>query len=348
MIYAPGTPDDYPQIEALLAQTDMPGWVSLSFQADLSAGPAHPGAMTHTVTARDDGVIVAMASNTTMPSRHGPVSWLGGLRVAPSHRGQPGLMRGGLDAIREHLLPNPPDWQMAAIVADNLPAKSLLTRGLKNFPTFTPKIEYTTFAMRAQKTRVANVRIATDSDLLEIAETLASEERPLAAHFERSEDFADWQGLGVTDFLLAETNGTVRGLVALWDQRAMRRYVVTRYRGGVRFLRPFWNAAGSITGQPSLPPKGHAINVASLSFLTAETPEIATDLIRAGLSLAADRGLGMVNLGLAHDDPLFDMVTTTFRHQPYRSTLYGVTWPGGKKLPSDWFFRNTKVELALL
>lgn len=348
MIFGPGTPDDYPAIEALLAQTDMPGWISLSFQVDLAAGPPHPDALSHIVIARDGDQIVATASCTTMPSPAGPVSWIGGLRVAPALRGQAGVMRRGLNAIRSHLLADPPDWQLAAVLSGNLPAQSLLKRKSENFPTFQPLIDLTTFAMRPKPAKTKGVRRAELDDLHAVAALLAKDARPLSPGITRNTTFAGWADLDISDFLVAEADGRIVGAVALWDQRASRRFVVTGYNATLQRLRPLWNLASPVTGQPRLPAVGQALDAAFLSFLTAPDADVAKNLIRAGLALGAEKGLSIVNLGLAGDDPLRLMVARKFRHQTYDSTIYGVTWPNGRALPPPAFFAQSKVELALL
>ena len=338
MKYTLAGPGDHADIERLLAQTDMQSWVRLSFRADLSAPPMHPGAETAHAFARDGATLAACASRTTMPTPHGPVTWIGGLRVAPAYRGRPGLMRNGLTAIRALLLPDSPGWQIAAILSENTAATRLLTRGLPGFPTFTPVQDLTTLALRPRRAKIPGIRPASEADLPPVRATLAARRGPLLPLI--PDDFpAGFPGLSVKDILISDRGG----VIALWDQRPHRAFYVTGYAPALTTLRPLWNLTAPLTGQPSLPPPGTTLAQAFLAFLHADTTDDAHRLVTAALDLAHRRGLTTATLGLLPADPL----AARLRHRAYRSTLYRVTWPDAspEKLPD---LTQADVELALL
>ena len=338
MKYTLAGPGDHADIERLLAQTDMQSWVRLSFRADLSAPPMHPGAETAHAFARDGATLAACASRTTMPTPHGPVTWIGGLRVAPAYRGRPGLMRKGLTAIRALLLPDSPGWQIAAILSENTAATRLLTSNLPGFPRFTPVGDLTTLALRPRRAKTPGIRPATEADLPQIRATLSARTGPLLPLI--PPDFpSGFPGLTPQDFLISDTGGTI----ALWDQRPNRAFRVTGYAPALATLRPLWNLAAPLTGQPALPPPGTTLAQAFLAFLRADTTDDAHRLVLAALDLAHRRGLATATLGLPPGDPL----TRRLRHRAYRSTLYRVTWPDAPpaNLPD---LAHATVELALL
>ena len=348
LIFAPGTPEDYPQIEALLAETGLPGPVPLRIRPVLSAGPAHPDAISHSVVGRDGDTLVACACCTTYPTAQGPIAWIGGVRVARSFSGTAGLTREGLGAIRAHLLGGPPDWQLAAVFGKGLPRHGFLSRRSDTLPRFEPLIDYAVLALRPSRRDEASVRRATEDDRVGIAGLLAAEDRPLAVRFDVNERFDGRRNLSLEDFLVTEQQGRVTGAVAVWDQSAARQVTLAPDTPALRTIRPLLNLAAPLRGQPRLPGPGQPLRYAVLSFLVAPDTETALTLLRGGLAEVGRRGLDMAAIGLALDDPLCDAVVQKMRPQRYGCTIYGVTWPGGRALPRPAFFAQSKVELALL
>ena len=114
-------------------------------------------------------------------------------------------------------------------------------------------------------------------------------------------------------------------------------------------MRRVLNLAAPITGLPRLPPPGADLDAAFLAFLTVgdgET-ETAISFVNAGRELAARKGLALVSLGLAEDDPLLRVLSRAFRHRSYVSDIYRIAWPAeaGSVAPP---IVHPKVEVSLL
>ena len=351
-------PEDAAAVSELLGLS-MPGWVELSMESGPDhLTPLHPGAR-HTVmlARRDgDGAPAGMVSRTDLPSfvdgAPALVAWLGQWRIAPAWRGRPALLRAGFAAARLLDGETPPSCYLAAIVADNAPARRLLEAGLRGFPEATRLFGLRTLAIPARRARTHDVRLAEAGDMPAIVAFLDGEnrQRALAPRMDDGSDLAAgrWPGLRPSDFLVMGASGAITGAAALWDQAPHRRVVVRGYHARLAAMRGLLNLAAPITGLPRLPPAGAALDAAFFAFLTVRDgdEEAAISLLRTGLDLAARRGLALVSLGLADDDPLLRIVSRAFRHRSYASDIYRIAWPDNATATLD--IDRPKVEAALL
>lgn len=332
-------PEDDSAISDLLAQSDLPGWVRLSYRSAPGAhAMLHPGAVSRTLVARGGGGLAGMVTQTTYPGYLGgrvqDLSYLGQFRVAPFARRRVKLLRQAFDTLKERFSAG---WSFASLVDDNTPAQRLLTSGLPGFPIVTPVGRFTTIVLRSLKpSQGAGVRTAEHADLPHLAAFHRSLARTLAPVL-TPEDLARWPGIALQDILVAEQAGTVVGFVALWDQRRFRQVRVMGYRRPLAAVRRVVNLFGPLTGFPHLPGVGEDLATGYLSFLSVlpGDHDTALRLVEAGRGLAGARGLHSVALGLAADDPLLPRLRQ--RSATYGSCIYTVTWQDGTAPPPSDF-----------
>lgn len=362
--YRRAEPADAPALEALLAATDLPGWIALSYRADLTRAPQlHPAAQAQTLLAEaPGGALAGMATRLVLPGywqgAEARIGWLGQMRLAPGFRHRPRLLRGGFAAFRSLLhQPGETPWYLASILRDNATAARLLSAGLPGFPRLAPVIDYRTLAFRARPTAPPRGALtitparAEDAPALIAFLTAQNRTRPLAPVLEADETFAPgrWPGLRLSDFLIAREGGVIVGATALWAQAPYRALVVRRYDPRLAALRGPLNLAAPLTGLPRLPPPGQALAMAYLAFFTVaeHAPATARALLAAARAEAAKRGLAFVSLGLCADDPLLPGLAAV-RHRGYDAQICTLTWEADEIAPPRAVFALAKVEISLL
>lgn len=152
------------------------------------------------------------------------------------------------------------------------------------------------------------------------------------------------------EILVHRTHGRIDGCVSLWDQRATRQAVVRDYPRGVRLMRPAINAVSPLLGLPHLPPLGSPIHQAFLSHLAVldDEPGLMLSLIKAGLDLAARRGLGAATIGMSSNHPFHDVLLKHFRAIKYQTLLYLVHWEDGAEVAAGCDSRMPMPDVGLL
>jgi len=157
-------------------------------------------------------------------------------------------------------------------------------------------------------------------------------------------------GLNEQDFCLEPANGQITGFAALWDQRRFRQAVVRDYAPWLRLARPLLNLTARLIGTPRLPAIGAILPNAFASHLAVRTerPETITAVVNELRALARRRGIGLLTMGFAANDPRLVLLRNHFRSREYLSRLYIVRWPevGGAACELDG--RVLAPEVALL
>jgi hypothetical protein len=98
--------EDDASISDLLAQSDLPGWISLSYRSTPGAhGMLHPRAVSQTLVARGGGGLAGMVTRSSFPGYLGgraqDLSYMGHFRVAAFARRRVKLLRQAFDAFRD-------------------------------------------------------------------------------------------------------------------------------------------------------------------------------------------------------------------------------------------------------
>ncbi len=341
VVFSFATRDDEPEVRRLLAENPVGGRFGISLERE-------PNALASDFGLAEDQVFIL-----ARPLSGGPaiglcerVVWdafvdgaarrlpyLGALRVASDYRHRIGIPRGGFRALRE-LAENADDlpFALTSLASDNLAALRLLTAGLPGMPIYRSIGEFSTFALRPRRNRTAPfVQAARANDLPAISTFL----RKNAASSQFAQNWTEEKLEGLTtfglrpeDFLIARDSGSIRGVLALWDQRAFRQTVIRRYPPMFGRLRPLLNAVAPLTGMPRLPPLGSPLNQATLSHLAADEAdcEAVAALTAAGLDQAAQRGFDAALIGFA-TARRWSTALRRFNGIEYRTTLHLAYWP---------------------
>ncbi len=356
----PATRADDPAIRALLRQRPMDGLVqvALAREPDASYAAEFEGLRHLTLVSRDAETDALLGTGTRSVR---PV-WLGGqrvllgyltrLRVAGSLAGLRRL-RAAFELMRDSHQPDELEFDITTIVADNLPARRLLERGLPGLPHYRPVGELETLVLptsRARHPGAARAGRVEDRDAI-----LAFLEHSLRGHamapvWRELPIGVPGSNLSFSDFHLVEDRGRMIAAGAVWDQRAFKQTLVTGYAPWLHALRPLVNAGLTLARRPTLPPCGSELQLGYLAAFAVEDadPVAARSLVDALRANAHARGLDHLVLTLSCDHPLRPRLLRQFRARPYRSVLYVVSWPG-TDVPDDVLYGALPApEAALL
>ncbi|MDB5330830.1 MAG: hypothetical protein JWP03_1981 [Phycisphaerales bacterium] len=364
-------------IRRLLRDNPMRGQISVSMERESSyfgvariEGPAH-----RTIVALDEGRVICAGGVSVrerfINGRPMAVGYLGGLRLDRSCRGRASVIRRGYELLRTlHEQGGPPIY-FTSIVADNLPARRLLERGLPGMPTYRFLGEFVTLIIRAGSSRAlfnssepaqrelrdAGLRLAhgSDENLPAIVELLNRDQAkyqfaPMWS-IESLRSPACCPGLKAEDFRMAfAPDGTASACAAIWDQRSVKQTVIRDYSPALRRLRPLLNVGAAILGRPRLPAPGRALAQAFASHVVADphSPQLVHRLIQVLCETAHPRGIDYLVVGFDSRDARLALLRKAFRPREYVSRLYAVHWQDGAELASGLDGRLLAPEVALL
>jgi len=280
------------------------------------------------VIAEDAGEVIGMYTAAVLPVHvHGrpeQIGYLGGLRVTPLHRRRVRHLREGFESI-ERLAPvagTLPMW-FTVVAAENDAARRLLESGVRGLPSYQLQGEYVTFGLPAARgTRSGLWRRADGSDIPQLIEFHNTQ----AARFQFSPVLREAvvRRIGVEHFLVHEREGAVRGVAALWDQRAFKQIVARRYRQPVGALVPAYNAYAKLFRRIPLPREGQALEQTFIAFLA-----LADDARRECQALIRDLlarcPTPVASLGLHAGHPL-SAALDELRPMRYAARVYTVSF----------------------
>jgi len=342
VIIEPARLEDDAALRRILRLSPLPGWVSMSHECEPSLHDAlrASGADVEIIVARReaDGRVLGFFSRQSrcifFNGRERRLGYMGQLRFDPSVRARLAILRAGFACWREHMharaqLP----WDITSILADNMAARRLLEAGVRGFPDYIPLCDYETLAIATSADRAAQrdkaISPAHEEDLPGIRLFIREIFRGL--QFAPALPESEWRrlfsmgSLKAGDFLIFREDGTMRGVLAIWDQRAHKQTVIRSYAPSVRFIRPLINPFLPLAGMPALPAPGETLQQATLSFIAIQPrgrADILPRLIRAARARAARNGLKVLIMGWAADNPMAEIVKRHFRCLEYRSRLY--------------------------
>lgn len=225
-----------------------------------------------------------------------PMRYLSDLRIHPAHQGA-GLLARGFRRLRRDIM-QPGEWAQTLVLGDNKKALSLLQSRRAGLPEYRPAGRYATWLMPPQRVappqRGIQVRPARPGDEAAMAAlyAVAASRRSFAPAL----DFA--KGPPLVDFLVAERDGLIIGMMGLWDQSAFQRLRIAGYSKPMRLIRPLWNRLAKFP----LPPPGELLPMIKLTAVACRNDDPTTLAALLAHALQASRKplLG----GCSEHDPL--------------------------------------------
>ena len=358
--YRRAGPGDDAAIREVLRSNDMESWVRMSIEREPSffLGENLLGESTTVIAHRTElpqqvvGMYSMAVQQAHVNGAAAATGYLGALRVNPGYRHKLRILKNGFDSARAlagiDALP-----VFTSVASDNRVARRLLEANLRGMPCYTPvgELDSMGFATRQGRAR----------GLLQPAETadipaLVDFFNAAAAAYQFSPvlsrqwlaGLAGKTGLVLDDFRLLKDGRTLRGCVAVWDQRAFKQIVSRGYRFPLNALLGGYNLYAGLAGRVQLPRPGAQLEQAFLSFLAldARAADAATDVVSEALSIAAGKGARVATLGLSAENPLAGRLRDSLQASTYRSCIETVHWPDLPAPSLDG--RPPQPEVALL
>jgi len=279
-IFESARPEDAGEILEILEDIDFKGKISLTFtrRPDPIASFQREGKRVDVVVSRDvrEGRItaVAAASLNRMYFNGEPadIGYLFGLRVRKEYRRRYLLLPRGFDHLFGLHRDCPVPLYITTILEENTTARKLLEKRRPSMPVYAYSGDYETYALvtggRAREASGFRFRRAERPDLPALLAFL--EEQGRRFQFFPVLEAADLDDPvttpGIEDFfLLLDPDDRILAAGAVWDQRAIKQYVLTRYGGIYRFLRPV-SGIFPLFGYPKLARPGSVLNYFTLAF----------------------------------------------------------------------------------
>lgn len=335
------TPDDDPDIRALIGSVAMPGAVAVRFarEPDYFLGTTIMGRPCDVLIARHqaDGQLAGIACRAEhrayLNGQEAQLGYIGQIRVAQPFRGR-WLVHQGEKWFREA---GPPDLLYFGVIASENPrARQLLvgsrppggwhTRCLSGITTCAIILR------RARAYHAPGVEVQPGSpetlgEIIAFLRRLGPRRQFYPAY--TVEDFnggTALRGLQPQHIMVARRGNSVVGVMAVWDQAAYKQDVVDAYGPALRRLRPVYDLIARLFGAHPLTPPGQAIRLAFASCICVadDDPAVMRALLSACANNAYQRGKAFLMLGLADSDPLL-AVARRYLHITYHSDLFAIS-----------------------
>jgi hypothetical protein len=359
--------EDDAELRALMRMTPMRGAIDVTlrrepsfFDAACVEGPFHQVLIAREQTTRR---IVGMGSRSVrlcwVDGCVQPVGYLGGLRLLPEARHATVLMRGYRELARLHG-DGRTLFYLTTIADGNQPAMAALTGARAGLPLYHELGRYLTFVLsvrqRVSARRDPDLRITAlgAQDIAALVEFVnATGRHRLFAPHVTADDFGPgattFRGLAPDRVLGAFRGDRLVGTLAAWDQSSFRQTVVERYRGAVRWWKPFYGIYAAARGWPRFPAPGSPLrnHMLALPIVQDEGGGVFRQLFAALQRLLRPTAADVLLLGLFERDPLVQAVRPVALHS-YATRVFVVTWDPATVKPERFNHRNLYLELGCL
>lgn len=333
-----------PALRRLLRECPMPGQISLSLQREPNYfdAAAIESREHHALVAMRGDQAVAMGSISVQkrfyngqPMRMG---YLGGLRLHPTCQGRFEILRLGYRLFRSlHDRLDVP-FYLTSVAADNVGAIRFLERNLPGMPVYQHVGDLGTALIRSAKRKKPNTSLCdVRQGQPELRPAIVAHLCETMSHFQFAPVWTaaemDRQigkhGLRDCDFQLLLEQGRVQACGALWDQRAFKQVVVSRYSTSMKMLRHAYNGYARATGRVRLPRPNVTLSQGFVSHLSV--PVDRFDLLQCMLDLlrsaAHRRNIESLAIALDARDPRLRWLGAELHARVYYTRLYVVHWP---------------------
>lgn len=324
------TAADEELLRSLMRENGMPTWVEMAIEREPSSFDGHVFGRDWAVIAEEENAVVGMYTAAVLPvhvnGRPEQLGYLGGMRLSAPHRHRIRHVREGYASIRRLApLGGTLPWWFTVVASENAIARRLLESGVRGLPCYHPVGDICTFGLPTARGKRGDAwRTAGEADLPRLLEFHAD----CAARFQFSPVLREElvRRIGLERFLVHARGGELRGVAALWDQRAFKHIVARRYRRPIGALVPAYNAYARVFRRIPLPRQGQALDQTFLAFLALDegSLEHADALLRDLLSRCTTP---VASIGLSAAHPL---VPALERLKPmrYPARVYAVSFEG--------------------
>jgi hypothetical protein len=317
-------------IRSMMRENGMPTWVEMAIEREPSSFDGKVFGRDWAVIGEEGSEAVGMYTAAVLPvhvnGRPEELGYLGGMRLSPPHRHRIRHVRDGYASIRRLApLGGTLPWWFTVVASENAVARRLLESGVRGLPCYDALGDYCTFGLPTARGKRGDLwRTAAEPDLPRLIEFHDAR----AARFQFSPVLREEtvRRIGLERFLVHERAGELRGLVALWDQRAFKRIVARRYRRPIGVLVPAYNTYARVFRRMPLPRRGQALDQTFLAFLALDDGalEHGRELLRDLLSRCAT---SVASIGLHAAHPLVS-VLEELKPMRYPACVYAVSFEG--------------------
>jgi hypothetical protein len=347
--FSVATTEDDAEIRRLLRESPMAGRISLSLEREPNFF-ADGSETTTTILARVRRRVVCVGSCAIRPRYVNgiprAVGYLGGLRLDGQFAGRFDIVRRGYRFFRQLQQQAPADFYFTSIAADNQRARIFLERGLPGMPRYEFIGEFVTLVIPTLS-RGRSQRSTRNIDHPDSRNGLLRFLNECNSTYQFAPCWSP-EELSSSDFCVVRTGQHLEACGTLWDQRQFKQIVVRGYSKSLATIRPIFNILSKLTRQPRLPNMGEVLSIAFASCVASKTDASPLGLIKQLAISARQRGIEMLTLGFAANDPRLAIIQGSFRSRKYRSRLYVAHWPGIGGTAGDLDGRVLAPEIALL
>ncbi len=366
------TPADNPALRRLLQENPMPGSISLSYERepDYFIAARMEGSLSQTLLMEEQktGEIMGAGTRIICPmylnGEACEVGYMGHLRAKTNRNWGMSLARTltrSFEKFRELHADARVPFYLMSIIADNLPARRLLTSRLPGMPYAYEYARMFTYVISPRRPRreiplPRGLRLERGT-----AELIPAIMDCLQRNGSRQQFFPQWSdeslftsertpNLKLQDFFLAMEGRQVVGCLSLWDQTPFKQTVIRGYSGAMAHVRPWINLLARFVDFPSLPTIGMPLHHCYASHLAIDRdqPHIFASLLRAVYNETARRGFDYFMIGLCDSNPLCPVLSRSYLHITYPSQIYLMAWEDGMDAVAQVDGRMPGIEIALL
>jgi hypothetical protein len=366
------TSADDSALRRLLRENPIPGAISLSYEREPNYfnAAAAEGMLSQTLLGIENitGKSLGMGTRVIFPMYvNGTVQRMGymsHLRMDLHHEWGLSLARWvsrGFQKFRELHADGRAPYYLMSVIADDAPARRLLTSDLPGMPHAREYARMFTYVIspRLSKPMVPlpygiELERGTSARISEMIACLQrnGQRKQFSPAWTSENLFSPSQtpNLHPEDFLLAVRGRHVLGCLALWDQTPFKQTVVRGYQGNMARWRAIVNLLAHFIDIPHLPPIGVHLSYGFASHLAIDhdDPHIFQALLRAAYNETIRRGFNYFMIGLAESNPLRQVLTKSYLHITYPSQIYLMAWDDGREAMAQVDGRVPGLEIARL
>lgn len=330
-----------PQLRAIVSEEAMPGRMRIIYEREPSFfhGLETQGRFNQVIAAEHNDRIVAVGCRSIRPMLiNGSVNdfgYLSGLRSSPEAKSRHGIPRGYRKFRELHEDGRCPGY-ISTIIEGNSEAFKTIASGRVGLPHYMDLGECFTYALALKRNESGKTPEAITTQPLHIGEEVLAVEtlRKFGGQFQffpalYETDFGSplLRDLPVNRFLIAEIDGKLCGIAAVWDQSAFKQYRIRAYCPVIRWCRLLINLGLKSVGFSALPAAGERLSCAYFCFAAVKDndPRIMRTLINAARMLSARSGYSHLLVGFHGKNPAACAVEGMTK-LVYRSRLFFVGW----------------------